>query len=233
MLVILPAYNEERNIGKLLDKLNTLKKKIQFDILVINDGSTDKTGEIAQNYDIEVLTHDSNEGLGKSLYDGFKRAIEKNEDIIITMDADDTMDIGLIDIMKNKIKTNDIVIASRYVNGAIIKNVPLYRRILSKFASFISSTAFHINAKDFSSGYRAYNVDCIKKAVDKWGKNFITSKGFDCQIEILRKVLPFASKICEIPIKLDYKNKINSSHFNFFKTFKGYTLQLFGALKGE
>lgn len=170
------------------------------------------------------------------MYDGFKWAVDNHEDIVITMDADNTMDIGLIPVMADKIKNDNVqvVIASRYVKNALVKGVPLYRKLISSISSFICRIVFHLKeVKDFSSGYRAYKADCIKKALELWNENLITSKGFDCQIEILRKVSPFANGICEIPIKLDYKNKINNSHFNFFKTFKGYSFQILTALRGE
>jgi glycosyltransferase involved in cell wall biosynthesis len=99
MIVILPAYNEGKNIGELLDKLTD-----KYKVLVIDDGSTDATSEIIRKYKINIITHCKNEGLGKALYDGFKWAVDNHEDIVITMDADNTMDIGLIPVMADKIK---------------------------------------------------------------------------------------------------------------------------------
>jgi dolichol-phosphate mannosyltransferase len=231
MVVILPAYNEEKNIEKVLDKLAD-----KYKVLVVDDGSTDSTSEIIKKYKVNIITHSKNEGLGKALYDGFKWAIDNNEDIAVTMDADNTMDIGLIPVMAEKIKNNNaqIVIASRYAKNAVVKNVPLYRKVISSISSFICRLVFHLKeVKDFSSGYRAYDVRCLSDAISYWNDNFITSDGFDCQIEILRKLSCFVNSISEIPIVLDYQSKINNSHFKFFKTAKGYLHQLYCAIKGE
>jgi len=231
MIVILPAYNEEKNIGKMLDKLAD-----KYKVLVIDDGSTDATSEIIKKYKINVITHSKNEGLGKALYDGFKWVVDNHEDIAITMDADNTMDTGPIPVMADKIKNDNVqvVIASRYAENAVVKDVPLYRKAISSISSFICRIVFHLKeVKDFSSGYRAYDVRCLSDAISYWGDNFIVSDGFDCQIEILRKLSRFATSISEIPIVLDYQCKINNSHFKFFKTVKGYLYQLYCAIKGE
>jgi dolichol-phosphate mannosyltransferase len=227
MLIILPAYNEGKNLMDMLAKI-----KDRYRILVIDDGSTDNTAKIAQEAGVSLIKHEANKGLGASLFDGFLRALEQNEDVIVTMDADNTMDASLIPHMADLVKDgHDIVIASRYQKGAVVECVPVYRKIMSTAASFICRIVFKIPVKDYSSGYRAYNAGVIRQAINRYGAGFITSSGFDCQIEILRKLQPFAKNIAEIPIRLNYTAKLGHSSFRFGKTFRGYIRQLSNALK--
>lgn len=227
MIIILPAYNEWNNLTNMLPKLVR-----QYRVLVVDDGSTDNTASVAQAMGADVVIHSVNKGLGRSLYDGFVWAAENNEDVIITMDADNTMDTGLIPQMADLVKDGfDLVIASRYQKGAVVKNVPAYRKVMSITASYICRVVFNLPVKDYSSGYRAYSGKAVKKAIKRYGYGFITSSGFDCQIEILRKLKPFITNVCEIPIKLDYAPKAGHSSFNFGKTLKGYSKQLIYAVK--
>lgn len=234
MVVILPVYNEGKNIESLLEKLEALKKDYEFSIIAVDDGSTDETGDILAKHGITTIKHERNRGLGRALHNGFAYALKSSEDVIITMDADDTMDVNIIPLLAHQIRHGyGIAIASRYVSGAEVKNVPVWRRILSRAASCLSRAVFRIDVRDFSSGYRAYSADVLKKAYEKWGQSFITSPGFDCQIEILRKAAPYASKICEVPIRLDYRTKLKSSHFNFLKTTEGYMRQVWNEMRNR
>jgi dolichol-phosphate mannosyltransferase len=227
MLIILPAYNEGNNLANMLPQLIE-----RYNVLVIDDGSTDNTASVAKAMGANVIIHPTNKGLGRSLYDGFVWAAKNNEDVIITMDADNTMDTSLIPQMADLVKNGfDLVIASRYQKGAVVENVPAYRKVMSITASYICRAAFKLPVNDYSSGYRAYSGKAVKKAIKHYGWGFITSSGFDCQIEILRKLKPFITNACEIPIRLDYAPKAGHSSFNFGKTLKGYSKQLVYAVK--
>lgn len=126
ILVILPAYNEEENIGNLLDKLTTYDKKNLYDILVIDDGSKDRTAEIARSKGVPVLSQIFNMGYGAALQTAYKYAVKNNYEYLFQIDADGQHDVKNIGRMIEEMgcfsedgKTYpDIVIGSRFLEGS-------------------------------------------------------------------------------------------------------------------
>src|SRR3990172_10580031 len=162
--IFLPAYNEERTIGKLIQRLIEFRDEtdLQINVIVVDDGSTDTTKRIIEefkgNMPIKIITHEKNKGLGGALKTGllYISSILKDKDILITMDADNTHDPRIIRQMLDKIEEGyDVVIASRYEKGGEEIGVPLLRKILSRGASLVLRILFPIkNVKDYTSGYR-------------------------------------------------------------------------------
>lgn len=197
-------------------------------VIVVDDGSAivpaiEKT---------EIIRHDINMGLGKALLTGFMHIIPKakDKDLLVTMDADDTMDPSVIPDMVAAIERGaDLVIASRYVKGARVEGVPLWRRSLSRVASWIARMVIAVpGIRDYSSGFRAYRVNVLREALNLWGTNFLSgSRGFEAQIEILRRMKPIIRCGEEVPIRLDYHQKAGKSHFQFFRTLFGYLREIF------
>ena len=127
IIVTLPAYNEEQNIATLLETIsaNLQTEGLPFEILVVEDGSTDRTMEILRDYQsklpLTVHPHPKNQGLGPTIRDGLQLASERGspDDIVVTLDADNSHNPGLIRLMVGRIREgHDIVIASRYQPGA-------------------------------------------------------------------------------------------------------------------
>jgi dolichol-phosphate mannosyltransferase len=226
--ICLPAYNEEESLASLLDRFCLLcqQKEYDYDIILVNDGSKDKTLEIATSYKdklpLEILNHSVNQGLGEAIRTGFHHAITvaKDDDIIVYMDSDDTHDPVYIPSMVSKINEGfDIVIASRYQKGSRQEGVPFHRQMLSKVAGMVFRLFLPVkNVRDFTCGYRAYRAGLIKRAIEYWDKHLITAKGFACTDEILIKLSPLSSKIAEIPFVLYYGRKKGVSKINFRKT---------------
>ena len=140
--ILLPAYNEEEVIEKSLNTLqDNIKIKKNYEILVINDGSTDKTLEILNQLsrkikNLRVITHEKNKGLGAAISTGIQNA--KGE-IIIELDADMTHPLEVIPDMIHKIEQGyDMCIGSRYIKNGGMKNVPLWRVVLSKVVNKIN-----------------------------------------------------------------------------------------------
>ena len=138
--VVLPAYNEEQAIGLLLGSLvgELTEDKRDFRIIVVNDGSTDNTLAVANQWaekaPVQVLDNVTNKGLAETIKRGLMEAVKLagERDIIITMDADNTHPIGLAIRMIRMIREgNDVVIASRYREGSYTAGVPWNRLILS------------------------------------------------------------------------------------------------------
>jgi len=138
-LVIIPTYCEARNIGRMLDTLNSLYH-CELDVLVIDDSSPDGTAEVVrdrqQHQDsVTLMEREGKLGLGTAYRAGFRYALQKGYRFILEMDADFSHDPAMIAALLKEAETADLVIGSRYVNNTVnVVNWPLGRLILSKMA---------------------------------------------------------------------------------------------------
>ncbi|KKS41137.1 MAG: Dolichol-phosphate mannosyltransferase, partial [candidate division CPR1 bacterium GW2011_GWA2_42_17] len=167
-------------------------------VVVVDDGSSDGTASQAKKFSsnkVILIKHGRNLGLAETINSGLRRALKDSgdDDIIVTMDADNSHLPGLINRMVRLIEEgHDIVISSRFVAGARVRGVPLGRSILSWGGSFLFKLLFPIQGvKDYTCGYRAYRVSLLKRAVERFGNNFIGQKGFSCMVDILLKLREF------------------------------------------
>jgi dolichol-phosphate mannosyltransferase len=230
--VVLPAYNEELGLEKLVLELKAVMEaaSLQYSIVIVNDGSKDGTLKIAQKLSdtlpVQVIDHGSNRGLGEALKSGLGKVqkISKPEDIIITMDADNTHPPDLIPLLIAKINQGyNLVIASRFVKGAREFGLRAHRKLLSRGASLLLRTLFPAkNVKDYTSGYRAYRAGLIQKAFASYGDSLIREKGFNSIAEILLKLRSDKLKACEVPLLLHYDYKKGPSKMPILKTMLRY-----------
>ncbi len=227
--VLLPCYNEEKNLKLLVKRIDDVLRNNDYEIVAINDGSKDNTlkvlKELSKSFPITIINHEKNLGLHMALKNGIKHIINisnSNDDVVITMDADNTHDPKYIMQMIDKINSGyDIVVASRYTNGGKQVNVPIHRVFLSIGINTILRGVSGIPVKDQTTGYRAYRVEILRNMIKNLGDNFITSKGFEVAVELLIKAYYYGGnhvKITEIPIVLDYGRKIGKSKMKLFKT---------------
>lgn len=233
VVLVLPAYNEEKSISPLFDKLIKVVQNRYFElrILVINDGSTDRTEEMVNRYlrtfsFIDLYSHEKNSGLGAALKTGLRLALFNSSpaEIVITMDCDNTHDPVLIEEMVRKIEQGyDIAIASRFVPGGKELGLSFFRKFLSRGASlFLRSLVSIRGVTDYSCGYRAYNAEILRSGWDKYGEELISSSGFDCMAELLIKLGYLGAKIAEVPLTLHYERKVERSKMKIVKTTLGY-----------
>lgn len=231
VIIVLPAYNEEANMGKLLDRIDDTMHEFflsPYQLVIVDDGSQDSTLNIIESkckfIPIILEKHKKNMGLGATIRDGLLRAVDvsSDKDIIITMDADDTHTPGLILRMVQMIHEGlDVVIASRYQHGSRTIGVPFYRKFFSYIASLIFRLMFHISGvKDFTCGYRAYRAGVIKSAINRYGESFIDQDGFQCMVDILLKLRKMDIIFGEVPFILRYDNKQGKSKMNVMLTIK-------------
>jgi len=216
--IIVPAYDEEEVIGEFLKEAIQNIKLDDYELLFVNDGSKDKTENIIQAYSekdkrIRLINHPKNLGLGRALSTGFKEA---TGEIIVTMDADLTHPPYLISPLVNEmIKTNsDVAIASRYVQGGGMKNVPFYRVLISKIANGFIYLLKGVH--DGSAGFKAYRSNLIKEIE-------IERNDFSVQLEIVLKLKKMDAKFCEIPLMLETR-KIGKSKFKISMLLKYFKL---------
>jgi len=228
--VVLPAFNEAACLGHLLDRLDEdlTEAGLPFEVIVVDDGSTDGTAEIAEDYGarmpVALVRHAVNQGLGAAIRDGLKHAAEAAapRDIIVTMDADDTHTPGLILRMSRMIcEGHDVVIASRYQPGSRTIGVPLHRRALSWGGSLLLRTVFPIRGvKDFTCGYRAYRAGVIQDALTQYGDGFLDQEGFQCMVDILLKLRRMHLIFGEVPFILRYDSKEGASKMRVGRTIR-------------
>ena len=202
-------------------------------VVIVGDGSTDGTGrvasEMADRLPMTVIEHSENRGLGEALRTGLLAATEESDprDIIVTMDSDNTHSPGLIARMVRGIREgNDVVIASRYRQGAHVRGVPRYRRLLSFCGRVAFSLTFPTtNVRDFTSGFRAYRATMLQKAFATYGDQFVAQSGFSCMVDILLKLRQLDAIMSEVPLILRYDQKSSTSKMLVLRTI-GDTLRL-------
>jgi dolichol-phosphate mannosyltransferase len=227
--VVLPAYNEEKALGEVLNRIDEslTEEGLAYQVLVVDDGSTDRTYEIAMEASatrpVIVERHVTNQGLGATVRDGMLAVCEKggDRDILVTLDADNTHTPGLIARMVRMIREgHHVVIASRYRPGSRVRGVPLVRRILSRAASLLMITLFPIQGvRDYTCGFRAYDLGALKRAVAAEGPGFFDQDGFQVMVDILLKLRAEPDIIFgEVPLILRYDQKEGESKMDIWAT---------------
>lgn len=229
--IVLSAFNESVPLGELLPQLTESLgfERQDYTVYVVDDGSTDGTDKVVVNYSrkdkrVKLIKHSKNFGLAQAIDTGFRNVIKNSQknDILITMDADNTHLPGLISRMVRLIyEGHDVVISSRFVAGSRVRGVPFSRRLLSRAGNILFRLLFPIQGvKDYTSGYRAYRVGLIKQAIDFYGKDFLSEKGFSCMVDILLKLKHFDPLCTEVPMILRYDQKVGKSKMNVALTIK-------------
>ncbi len=198
---VIPAYNEEETISPTL--IDVRKNFSGAPVFVVNDGSRDRTRELAKKYGAHVLTHVINRGLGAALATGISAAVRKSDaDIIVTFDADlqhTGKDVkNLIEpILKNRA---DAVIGSRFLRKEDLELMPLTKRVgnfaLTKITNFLTGTEI----TDSQSGLRAFTREAAEKIL-------IVSDRYEVSSEIVHELSGHGFRIKEVPIKAIYTKR--------------------------
>ena len=211
--IILPAYNEEaiieRNVKILIEYLKTLNYKYNWDILIINDGSKDQTGKLADELskrypEVTVVHHFVNLNLGRALQTGFRHA--RGEGIIV-MDLDLSYSVDHIEGMADTLFNAhaDVVVASPYMPGGKCTAVPKKRLILSKIMNRVIKYAVPGKYYTFTGMVRAYRSEFIKNLN-------LRSINYQINPEIIFKAIIVRARIIEIPAHLDWSEQNNKKN---------------------
>ncbi len=229
--VLLPAFNEENSIIPLARKIHA-ELKTDYRIIVVDDGSTDATAErvrvLKEFCPITLLVHKENYGLGYAFKTGFEEivSISKDEDIVVTMDCDDTHEPKYILEALEKIKNGyDVVLLSRYSSGGGEVGLSSFRSLLSKGAAWFLRFFFPIKGvKEYSCGYRVFKASVLKEAFHLYKHKLIQlpDMGFVVTAETLIRFRMMGAKICEIPFTLRYDQKHGKSKNRPLRTIMGY-----------
>ncbi|KAA1261358.1 Undecaprenyl-phosphate mannosyltransferase [Rubripirellula obstinata] len=237
IFMALPAYNEEEALPELLERIGEAfaDSNLPYEVIVVDDGSKDDTAKIVSQMSfqmpIHLVQHEVNQGLGVTLRDGLREAVDRagERDIIVTMDADNTHPPGLINRMVTLVHEGcDVVIASRFQPGARVVGVPIERHFLSVGARALFTLLFPTRGvRDYTSGYRAYKASVIRQGFAEHGDDFVGETGFSCMADVLLKLRKQGVLFGEAPLRLRYDQKGGASKMQVFKTM-WLTLKLLG-----
>ncbi len=203
--IIIPCYNEEAilpgNLKIVINFLESVSYKYKWEIVIINDGSKDSTGEIADGFasncdEIRVIHHPVNLNLGHAIQTGFKHS---KGDILIVLDVDLSYSVEYIEIMADKLieSAADIVIASPYMKGGKVTAVPFLRKTMSRWVNRFMRLAAQDKYYTFTSMVRAYRRNFIQTLNLK-------TKDYEINPEIIYKAMILRARIVEIPAHLDW-----------------------------
>lgn len=199
IIIGIPAFNEEKNIGPIVAKL----KKKYDQVIVCDDGSSDMTETIASSLGAYVVKHDKNLGYGSAIKTIFNEAGKIEGDVLVTFDADGQHQISEIDFVLQPIFENkaDIVIGSRFLGET--KDLPRYRKIGIKTITGLTNVMTGSKITDSQSGFRAYTKKVLKEISP-------TESGMGISTEILIKASKKEMRIVEVPITISYENNTHS-----------------------
>jgi dolichol-phosphate mannosyltransferase len=224
----LPAYNEAQGLPALLQSIQQVmdEGRLEYKVVAVDDGSSDATWEVIGAYAARMpmvpVRHDLNRGLAEALRSGLQVALAQASpnDVIVTMDADNTHAPGLVMRMLGLIREgHDVVIGSRYVAGARVVGVPLHRRFLSYSASLLMRVVFPITGvRDYTCGFRAYRASILQAAFARYSERLISQKGFSCMVDILLKLRTLDPIMGEVPLVLRYDLKHGMSKMRAART---------------
>jgi len=230
IFILLPCLNEAENLKIIIPEIHKLfqNNNYVYKILVCYDCSTDNTENIVNNFkkksiNIELLDYKNKMGLGIAFLRLFKEAVKQKKtdnDIIITLDADNTHDPNGILLLLNKINSGyDLAIQSRFCKNSLITGFSNFRKLISLSISIVLRIIFPVgeNIKDYTSSYRAYKISILEKAFEKFKDNFITETEFTYTIETIIKINTITKKITETPLKYRYDKKIGRSKLKLIK----------------
>ena len=209
--IIIPAYNEEKTIAKVI---KDLKKNKYENIIIIDDGSKDKTYEVAKKSGANVIKHIINRGQGAALKTGFDYALNKKADIVITFDADGQHLASEIKKIIAPVSNNsvDVALGSRFLKKI---KMPLIRKIFLKGGALIFLIMYGIKLTDSHNGFRAIS----KKALQKMD---LKTDGMEHASEIIEEIAKKKIRFKEIPVTIlytDYSKAKGQSTWNAFSIF--------------
>lgn len=201
LCVLIPAYNAAGTLDLVLEKV----RSIGFDTVVVNDGSTDRTGQIVREYGAHLLEHPRNLGKGMALRTGFQYILEKDYCLVITLDADGQHDPLEIPFLLRVFQSTepDLLIASR---AGEFDRMTFLRRFWNRLGVKAVSRLCHSDITDSQSGFRLIRTSLLREIS-------LTTTGFETELELLIKACKKGFGVLSIPINVLKVDGTSSSHF--------------------
>jgi len=214
-LVVIPTYNEAINVPQLV--LQVLEQDRRLEVLIVDDGSPDGTGQIADdmaraNPRVHVLHRESKLGLGTAYITGFKWALAQGYDYVFEMDADFSHDPAHLKEFLTAIQDADLVLGSRYLNGKVtVVNWPMGRLMLSYLANIYARWFTGLRIWDLTGGFKCFR----RRVLEAIDLSQVVSNGYAFQIEMSVRAWRKGFKLREIPIvfvdRTEGQSKMNRS----------------------
>ena len=201
-LVILPTYNEIENLSPMVSAI--LEQGPSFDVLIIDDGSPDGTGLLADHLQethpgrVAVIHRQGKLGLATAYLTGFRYGLKRGYDFVFEMDADFSHNPAYLPSFLATMDREDadVVLGSRYVQGGGAVRWPWYRKLISRGGSFYASRMLGVDVRDLTGGYK-----CFRRAVlEALDLGAITSTGYGFQIEMTYRAVDAGFRVAEMPI---------------------------------
>ncbi|MEN9954773.1 MAG: hypothetical protein RLZZ41_437 [Actinomycetota bacterium] len=198
VLVIIPTFNEAKSLSSTVEGL--LSEVPAVDILIVDDGSTDGTSDIADSLAsnearVNVMHRDSKLGLGPAYVAGFRYAFANQYDVVVEMDADGSHQASDLPGILSAIENADLAIGSRWVSGGSVKNWPVVRLFLSRFGNLYARLLLGTRIHDMTSGFRAYRANFLEKLIS----TPVSSQGYSFQVELAYRASKTGT-VKEVPI---------------------------------
>ncbi|MDA2989984.1 MAG: polyprenol monophosphomannose synthase [Actinomycetota bacterium] len=200
-LVIIPTYNESENLPLIMGRVR--KSQPEVHVLVVDDGSPDGTGALADEFAaadpdrVHVMHRTAKDGLGAAYLAAFGWGLERGYTVLVEMDADGSHApeqlYRLLDAIDNGA---DLAIGSRYVDGGTVRNWPWRRLVLSKSANTYARVLLGVGIHDITAGYRAYR----REVLEKLDLATVESKGYCFQIDLTWRAINHGFAVTEVPI---------------------------------
>jgi dolichol-phosphate mannosyltransferase len=238
ILIVLPAYNEAEAIPRLLGRVQEVAPTLAEPcrVIVIDDGSSDGTADRAAALDsptlpVEVVRHGTNRGLHGAIDTGLRKAAaeSRDEDWVVTMDADDTHPPQLMrEMIAAGRAGSDVVIASRFQPGAVWHGRTWDRILFSYGVSWLFRAAWPMRGvRDYTCGYRVYRASLLQRAWKCWGDALVSEPSFACMPDLLWKLSRLRPAITEVPLELHYDRKPGPSKMQVARTIRRTLVLLF------
>lgn len=217
--IVIPAFNEEKSIEKTLSLITNKLENLFFEIIIINDGSTDKTRkvlerEVEKYNNLKIINYQKNKGKGYAIKQGF---IEAKGDFILMTDMDLSTPIETIFEWKEYLKKYDVLVGSRLLKtDKKIVHGPIYRQILRKLAFFIRKILFDIEIHDTQCGFKIFKKEIAKQIANK-----MTIDRYGADLEKIIIASKLTNKIKELPVDWIFEDKSKIKIFrDSFKTLR-------------
>lgn len=199
VLVIIPTYNEAENIERMVARTRSTSPSPH--ILIVDDGSPDGTGDIADRLAaadpaVAVLHRAGKQGLGAAYIAGFRWGLERGFDVLVEMDADGSHQPEQLPRLLEALKDADLVLGSRWVPGGAVVNWPAARKFLSVGGNTYARLLLGIPLKDATGGYRAFRREVLQKI----GLDTVASQGYCFQVDLALRAVRQGFRVVEVPI---------------------------------
>ena len=198
-LVVIPTYNEAENIESIIARL--LAAVPTTDVLVVDDGSPDGTGDLADKLAaddprVHVLHRTAKAGLGAAYLAGFDWGLGRGYDLLVEMDADGSHQPEQLPALLARVGEADLVIGARWIPGGSVVNWPKYRELLSRGANTYARMALGIPVHDSTAGFRVFR----RRTLEGIELTEVRSQGYCFQIDLTRRTLAAGFRVVEVPI---------------------------------